>query len=51
MKSDEATAAKLWDEAAEDIITRTRKQPEKNSSGKADVIFCDRETLRKVVND
>jgi integrase len=39
MKSDEATAAKLWDEATEDIITRTRKQPQKNSSREADVYF------------
>jgi hypothetical protein len=51
MKSDEVTAAKLWDEATEDIITRTRNQPQKKSSSEADVIFCDRERLRKVVND
>jgi integrase len=51
MKSDEVTAAKLWDEATEDIITRTRNQPQKKSSGEPDVIFCDRERLRKVVND
>jgi integrase len=50
MKSDEVTAAKLWDEATEDIITRTRNQPQKNSSSEADVISCDRKGLKKVVN-
>ena len=32
MKNDKATAAKLWDEATEDIIARTRKQPQQKSA-------------------
>ena len=52
MKNDEATAAKLWDEATEDIIARTRKQTQaQKSSSKADVIFCDPKVIKAVVND
>ena len=51
MKNDEATAAKLWDDATGDIIARTRKQHEQKSSAKADVIFCYPKGPKLVVNE
>jgi integrase len=51
MKNDEATAAKVWDEATGDIIARTRKQVGKETSRKAAVTFCDSAGPKLVVND
>jgi hypothetical protein len=39
MKNDEATAAKLWDEATAETIGRTQKSRRKESPAKAPVIF------------
>jgi hypothetical protein len=51
MKNDEATAAKLWDEATGDIIARTRKQAPKQSSDQTDVSFGYPERPLLVVNE
>jgi integrase len=50
MKTDEATAAKLWDEATGDIIARTRRQPQKKSSAKVLGTFGNLLTTHLTVN-
>jgi integrase len=39
MKHDEGTGSDAWDAATKEIIARTRKQPQKKTSAKADVSF------------